>query len=76
MKHYAEANLIVHCEGSDGADYTLCGAGIAAWHEQQQDMTVTDAGITCERCIGIIRFCKRVRDGEIAAPFQRRAARG
>ena len=75
MRHYIEADKIVHCEGSDGVDYTLCGASIAAWHEMQE-MKVTDAGITCERCIGIIRFCKRVRDREIAAPFQRRTAQG
>lgn len=75
MKHYLEADGLVHCEGSDGVDYTLCGAGIAAWHEAPQ-MTTTHAEITCDRCIEIIRFCKRVRDGEIAAAFRRRAAQG
>lgn len=73
MKHYADGERVVHMEGSDGVDYTLCGQALEAW-DNNAAMEITPKSITCERCIGIIRFCKVVREGEIAPPFERRSA--
>jgi len=71
MKHLVDGDRSVHCEGPDGADYTLCGEALEAWDDHVA-MESTHAEITCDRCIGIIQFCKKVRDGEIAARFLRR----
>lgn len=70
-KHLLETGLIIHCEGADGAGYTLCGYsldGVAG----DQPMTETKASINCEECIRIINFIRAIRPGEICSPFQRR----
>lgn len=69
-KHYAEGSTI-HCEGANGNDYTLCGFALEG-ETGNQPLDRTEAQITCRECIGIINFCRQIRAGEIAAPFQRR----
>ncbi len=71
-KHYLETGLIIHSEGSDGCDYTLCGAALEGVNGDEE-MTETHASINCERCIGIIDFCRKIRPGEVCSPFQRRS---
>lgn len=71
-KHYAEA-ITIHCEGPDGNDYTLCGFALDG-EDGDVRLVETHSQITCHQCIRTIEFCRRVRPGEIAAPFQRRTA--
>lgn len=76
MKHWVDNDNAVHCEGASGTDFTLCGLapegecppGVRA----DACMRLTDAKITCEACIGVIAFCRKVRPGEVALPFERR----
>lgn len=71
MKHLEDIDGVIHCEGPDGADYSLCGLALEG-ERGDTPMTDTAEDIDCGRCIATIRFCKRVRDGEIKAPFRRR----
>ncbi len=74
MKHIKDVDRVVHCEGADGNDYTLCGEALEGVNGDTP-MVETQEGIDCGRCIGIIQHCRRVGRGEIKLPFQRRAAR-
>ena len=70
-KHYLETGLIIHCEGVIGTDYTLCGAAMEGVRGNEI-MTETRASINCSQCITVIKFCQKIRAGELCAPFQRR----
>lgn len=70
-KHLLETGLVIHCDGIDGAGYTLCGAALEGVGGDEE-MTETHASINCDKCISIIDFCRKVRPGEVALPFQRR----
>lgn len=54
---------IVHCDGANGAGYTLCGLayeGEAPTGHPPTDLTPCKARVSCPACVGIIRFCKRL----------------
>lgn len=70
--HFLETGLVIHCEGADGAGYTLCGYALEGVGGDQP-MSETHANINCERCIAIIDLCRKVRPGEVCSPFQRRS---
>jgi len=72
-KHYAEG-LRIHCDGPDGNDYTLCGYALEG-EDGSSHLETTAASINCDACIRIIEFCRRIRSGELEAPFLRRARR-
>jgi hypothetical protein len=74
MKHLIDASGHVHCCEPGSVGYTLCGV---AEEGERGDTPVreTYANIDCDDCITIIRFCKRVRDSEIAPACERRARR-
>lgn len=74
MKHLRDIDGDVHCEGAVAAgEFTLCGLALEGERGDAQ-MTETPAGIDCRNCVAIIEQCKRVRNGEIKPPFQRRRA--
>ena len=70
-KHWKDSDRVVHCDTSDGVDYTLCGEALEG-ERGDTPMTETFEGIDCPRCIDIIRFCQKVRPGEIKMPSERR----
>jgi hypothetical protein len=70
-KHWLENPLIVHCDGSGGNDYTLCGYALEG-ETGNDPLTETLAQINCSKCIEIINFCRQIRSGEVCSPFQRR----
>jgi hypothetical protein len=74
VKHFREVDGDVHCEGCAGADFTLCGLAPEG-ENSDTPMVETSVSITCNRCIGLIHFCKRIRASEIALPFERRKVR-
>lgn len=73
-KHWLEDPLIVHCDGPDGNDYTLCGFATEG-ETGDSPLTETHAQINCDKCIGVINFCRQIRAGEVCSPFQRRDIR-
>lgn len=70
-KHFLETGLIIHCDGVNGAGYTLCGYSLDGVGGDQP-MEETHASINCGQCIAVIDFCRKVRPGEVCSPFQRR----
>ena len=70
-KHWLETPLIIHCDGADGAGYTLCGYATEG-ETGNEPLTEVAAQINCERCIAVLDFCRRVRPSEVCSPFQRR----
>jgi hypothetical protein len=72
-QHVKDIDGVVHSEAADGCDYTLCGNALEGVNGDTE-MVETSAGIDCEQCIRVIEFCKRIRAGEIKAPYQRRRA--
>lgn len=71
MKHLRDIDGAIHLEGPDGVDYTLCGHALEG-ERGDTPMVETNEGIDCDRCIGIINHCRRVRGGQIKPAFKRR----
>lgn len=60
-----EHSAIIHCEGADGYDATLCGyvlEGEASYRAGggAECVEVTRGKIDCPRCLCIIRFSKTI----------------
>jgi hypothetical protein len=70
IKHYRDVDGVTHSEGVIGGDVTLCISPLEG-ENGDAEMIETTAAIDCDYCISIIRFCKRIREGEIKPPFQR-----
>ena len=56
---------IIHCDGVDGNDYTLCGYATegeqSGWNGGGLPVeSVTRGKISCDQCLRIIRFAKQV----------------
>jgi hypothetical protein len=62
MKRLIDTEGVVHSEGADGTDFTLCGlAPEGGEGDGPVTMPETRKRIDCQSCLGIIRFCKRIR---------------
>jgi hypothetical protein len=63
VKHWREHDGVIHAEGANGDDRTLCGV-ILEGIEGEHPMTETSTSINCRDCIGTITFCRKIRSGE------------
>ena len=67
MLQYGENKDGVHFMNPDNAEYTLCGDAFDIGSEIDYDDSVENVSytkkniITCERCIFIIKACKKVK---------------
>ena len=66
MKRFREFHdkSIVHSEGPDGCDYTLCGLALEG-ENGDEPMEETRDRIRCPGCIATINFCKSIKASEI-----------
>lgn len=65
VRHLLDIENVVHCEGSDGIDCALCGDALEGINGDTP-MIETEARISCDRCLSIIRFSRKVRNEEMA----------
>lgn len=47
-----------HCEGTDGADFTLCGFSLDGDQGDISEVARNPPRVDCPRCLAIIRFCR------------------
>lgn len=66
-KMYYEAEKgIFHCEAAGGPDYTLCGFSLDGDQGEIVEATGRGFKINCGDCLGIIRFCRSVRQDSLS----------
>jgi hypothetical protein len=63
MREFTDKS-VVHCDGPDGNDYTLCGLALEG-ENGDEPMEETNWRVTCKQCIGTIAYCKAVRSKEL-----------
>ena len=56
--HYEREKDLIHCEASNGQDYTLCGFTLDG--DQGEITEVANGKINCPDCIGVIMFCRGI----------------
>lgn len=72
-KHWREFHdkSVVHCEGADGNDYTLCGDALEGVNgDEPMEATWRDP-IRCGRCAQIIAFAKKIKSKEVHPDFRK-----
>lgn len=62
---YEVEGEVVHCEASDGIDYTLCGFSLDG--DQGEIIPGMVDKITCKSCIGIIKFCQSISTRSVSS---------
>lgn len=49
-----------HCQGADGADFTLCGFSLDGVEGAIEEVTSKPPRVDCPQCLAIIRMCRRL----------------
>lgn len=58
QKWHERANGLIHCDGPDGNDFTLCGFTLDG--DQGEVTAIRGPRISCGQCICIINFCQGI----------------
>ena len=72
-KFYEVEAKLLHCEGVDGNDFTLCGFTLDG--DQGEILDWEGGRIDCPQCLAIIRFCQSINGRSLPSTNHQDAAK-